>query len=91
MFLWKKHGRNSKTSFWFFMIMAPVVLILWVVAVRLALVPDEYFTEALVSGGGFTGLITALIGRLYLRRRDQDNGHETDTASLEGAGWRETE
>lgn len=84
MFLFKKYGRASKTAFWFFMVMAPAVIILWVVAIRLAIIPDELFTEALISGGGFTGLVTLVISRLYLKRKDQDK-----LTGLDLAGYRE--
>ena len=92
MFLIKKYGKKSKSAFWFFMVMAPVVIVLWVVAIRLALIPDDLFTEALISGGGFTGIVTLIISRLYVKRKEQDNGHYfngEDTADLSGAGYRE--
>lgn len=94
MFLIKKYGKPSKTAFWFFMVMAPAVIVLWVVAIRLIFIDDELFTEALVSGGGFTGIVTFIIARLYLKRKEQDNGNGNgngyeDTAALDGAGYRE--
>lgn len=95
MFLWKKRGRNSKSSFWFFMTMAPVVIIMWIVAVRLALIPDDLFTEALISGGGLAGVITIVITRLYTKRREHDIRLESgdpleDQSDPLGAGFRES-
>jgi hypothetical protein len=54
------------------MVMFPVVVLLWVVVVRLATIDAEFFVEALAGGGAFFTLVTFLIGRVYLRRREHD-------------------
>ena len=74
-FLVTKRGRPSKTAFLLTMVMLPVIGMLWVVAFRLAFIGDELFVEALISSGGIFSVLTFLIGRLYLRRR---NGEKPD-------------
>ena len=60
-----KGYKPSKTAFWLFAIMVNVVALLIVITVRLALISEELFTEALVGGSAFFGFITWIMGRLY--------------------------
>lgn len=70
-FLLRKNGHWSKTAFMLTMTMLPVVAMLWVVAVRLAFIQEELFVEALISSGGIFSILTFLISRLYVKRRQQ--------------------
>jgi hypothetical protein len=60
-----KGHKPSKTAFWLCIIMANVCALLIVITVRLAVIPAEYFVEALVGGSAFFAFITWIITRLY--------------------------
>jgi len=75
-----KRDEPSRTAFWLAMVMIPTVVLFWVIVVRLAIIGEEYFVEALAGGGIFSALITFIMSRLY------NQGKIIDAPPLPGPG-----
>lgn len=94
LFLFRKGDRSSKTAFWLGMVMMATIALLWVVVIRMAWIPDEYFVQSLVGGGAFFTLINLLIARLYHKGKtkppsgdDHISGGGNPFGGINGGGY----
>jgi len=64
-FLYKKGDKASKTAFWLFAIFMVTTGFMVMVLVRIAMLPDNLFVEALAKAAAFYGFVQAIIAMLY--------------------------